>query len=153
MSEYPLINSAYVTYADVSCSVEVHEGESIQTRDFSAIDYSDAVEIVAVQGTGSVKLGDAIGVYSSEASVTMYRGAFLRLQEALEAKSPGALARATFDLVVSYADPATGSTVTDSLLGCRIKGREKGLAAGSEAIAVTVPLSVSLVLINGKRLV
>lgn len=151
---YPLINGAYVSYAQVAASIEIADGESLQTRDFSAIDYSDSVEVVKARGTGAVSLGDAWGVYDAQASFSLFRESFLRLQRALRAKSrTGGLVEVSFDLLVTYADPATGLTVTDALQGCRLRERALTLSPSADAIAVAVTPSVSLILIDGARLV
>jgi hypothetical protein len=153
VSDYPIINGAPVGYAQVSASIEVPDGESLATRDFASIDYSDSVEIVAQRGTGAVKVGDTWGVYDAQASISMYRDAFLRLQEALFAKSrSGALVEVSFDMIVSFADPLTGDTRTDVLQGCRLGSRELSMAPSADAVTVSFTPSVSLLLINGRRL-
>lgn len=153
MSDFPMINGALVSYAQVSASLEIADGESISTRDFASIDYSDSVEVVKARGTGAMSLGDAWGVYDAQASFSLYRASFLRLQRALRAKSRnGTLVEVSFDMVVTYADPETGLTVTDQLQGCRIRERGLSLSPSADAIAVSVTPSVSLVLIDGARL-
>lgn len=155
MSDFPIINGQMVSWAELTPSIEIHDGESIQTKDFAAIDYSDSLEGTKVPGVGPKHVGDTVGVYNAEGSITLYRAAAQRFMEALAAaNSRGAAGLTKFDLVVSYA-PLTGSgeVITDKLIGCRIASRQVTTAPSADAITVVLPLMVSEVILGGVRMV
>lgn len=162
MADVPQINGQMVSWAELSLVLELHGGQSIRTKDFAAVDYSDTLEGAKVPGTGPKHVGTTVGVYNAEASITMYRAAFGVLQAALASLANGRAGLAKFDLTVSYeplvdqSDPALGGTgqiITDVLRGCRLAGRSVSNAPGSDATQVQSALMIDELIMAGVRMV
>jgi len=152
MSEFPQINGHVWSWAELVPSIEIHEGESIQTKDFAAIDYDHALEGTKVPGVGSMHVGDTKGVYSANGSMSMYLAAQERFTDALCALSPNGDTYGTvkFDLVVSWTNDA-GETTTHKLVGCRIQSEGHSHSPSADATVVTMPLMVGKVLKKGSN--
>lgn len=145
--DFPQINGQFYSWAELTPSIEIYDGESIQTKDFSAIDYEHALEGAEVPGVGSMSLGRTTGVYTSSGSISMYLAAQERFTDALAKLSPKGNTYGTvkFDLVVSWAGE-DGRVYTHKLVGCRIQSEGHTHAPGADATVVTMPLSVTKVM-------
>lgn len=163
--EYPLIDGEYVSWANVDCSLEVYDGPSFQTRDFSKIDWSDKLEPGAVRGTGPRKRGRTVGEYDAEATIAMYidkaRQFMAALQQVALARGINGIGRIPFDVALNYvplsnADVTfgeTGSIISVALIGCRIKTRSGSNANGTDGAALEFPLDVMDIQVDGVSLV
>lgn len=156
-NEYPMVKEAYVGWAEINIGIDIAEGDSISTKDYSAIDWSDKLEPGQVPGAGPDTAGRTTGMYSADASFTMYRAAFRKLCKSLMQKSKR-IGTVVFDITVSWspldADGATSENVfTTKIVGCRIMERQVSNAPGGDAAAVVVPLSVSKIfdIIDGEE--
>lgn len=157
-NDYPMIREAYVGWAEISVGIDIAEGDSISTKDFSAVDWSQKLEPGDVPGAGPNLLGRTTGMYGCDGTFTMYRAAYHKLVKSLAQKSER-YGTVVFDVTVSWspleADNATSDNVfTVKLIGCRIKEEQASNAPGSDAAAVVVPLSLSRVVnvVDGREL-
>lgn len=151
--DFPLINGQIVSWAELGLSLDVLGSGSIKTKDFAAIDFSDALDGALVPGAGPSPIGDTVGSYSAEGSITLYLGALASFQEILAAKNVK-IGLVHFDIPVKW-EPldGEGTVYVARLVGCRVKGREWTNAPGPDATAVTIPLLVNKVIFNDRSLV
>lgn len=163
VEEYPLIDGEYVSWANVDCSLEVYDGPSFQTRDYSKIDWSDKLEPGAVRGTGPKKRGRTVGEYDADATIEMYIDAARKFLKSLNQIKPGQAGLVVFDVNLQYAPLGTSpidqlfggddGIITVQLVGCRIKNRSGSNANGTEGTTLSFPLDVMQVLVDGVALV
>lgn len=155
--EYPQVNGQMVGWAEIAVSIEIADGEKIQTRDIAAIDWSDKLEGAKVPGTGPSPVGRTTGAYDASGSMTMYRASYRRFMDAL-AQINSRVGLAVFDVIVSWSpldeDGGTAEdTYTTKLIGCRVQERQSSNAPGGDASQIVMPLSVLRVEEDGRCLV
>jgi hypothetical protein len=112
----------------------------------ASVKYNDALERSMVEGNHPVPFGYTDGTYKAEGSLELFMEDFNALQD----KYGEEFYKKSFDVVVQYAIDG-GSTITDTLVGCKFKKRERDHSRGSEALKVTLELDVLYIKWNGKN--
>ncbi len=141
----PLIQRAYVAYANIKCSLIPYLGPVFKTRDFAAIDWDHSIEIEKQPGTGVMHVGRAVGKYDANASITMYLDAATAFQESLLLVNK-TLIESPFDISVSW-EPLNGKgrIWTAMIIGAIICNESSKNAPGPGGAAIEMPLSVDRV--------
>ena len=151
--EFPIIRGQINGWAQIKVSLDVQSAGSVQTKDYSKIDWDDAVEHGRVPGTGPVDLGSTVGQYTANGSMAMYLDAFAEFQRVLATRSPR-IATVQFNLFLAWVPlDGEGEMHKAELLGCKIAGRTNANAPGADATAIDVPLYVGMATLNGIRLI
>lgn len=137
--QYPLVNG--IRYDWSTAEIVVNKKKILG---ITSLNYSDGLEPGEVYGTHPQKLGRTRGQYKPEGSLEMYK------QEAdeLMATLGDGFFEKSFDVVVSYSAPGQ-PTVTDKVMGCRIKKVDTSFASGTDALKVKLDLDVMLIIRNG----
>jgi hypothetical protein len=139
MASYPLINGKRYDHSSVTIKVKGKDYIGIKS-----INYSDSLEPGKLRGTSAQKLGRTRGEYDGEASFEMYT------EEASELLSDigDGFMEVEFDIVVGYADEGQ-PTITDNIVGCRIKKQEASSSEGSDPNVRKFDLDIMYVKWNG----
>ncbi len=138
--DYPLVNGARQEWSSVE--LKIKGAVAIGVKEFS---YNDKLEPTKVYGLHAQPLGRTRGVYSAEASIT------LLLDEAntlIQALGDG-FKEVTFDITCAYSEG--GATITDEIIGCRIKGLDQSLSQGADGAVRKFDLDVMYIVWNGKE--
>lgn len=117
------------------------------------ITYSDTLEPGILRGTSAFMRGRTRGMYEAEASMTMDKGDFEKLKDALTGLGLGGFMEAEFLITVTYRElgPTGDVLITDTIEGCRIKHQENSHSAGnSDGLVTKLDLSVYRIGWNGK---
>lgn len=139
MATFPLINGHRFSWSSIEINVN---GTLI--RAIKEISYSNNLEPGEMRGTHAQKGGRTRGELKPEASMTIYLEEY---NELIKALGQGFLER-QFDIVVSYSEK-NAATVTDKIIGARIKKPEKSFSSGTDALAVKCDLDIMFVIENG----
>jgi hypothetical protein len=153
--EFPTVNGADTTWADLTLAFMIMTGPVFRTGDFSALKVKETVEPGEKRGAGSVARGRGVGTYKVEASFTMYLQAHLRFMAAiaLVAKSqqiPPTLVQ--FEISGFYKTPGAPKT-SIRVPQCTITERGLDTSQGNEVIAVETPVWASRAFFNGVSLI
>lgn len=130
-------------------SVEINVNGRIFTG-VTEISYSNSLEPGVVRGTSAQPIGRTRGEASSEASFTMLKSDYSQLIRALDPSGRRGYMERSFDINVSFREDFELPLQNDFLRGCRISQDEDSHSTGSEAIVVSVTLSVMRVFRNGQ---
>lgn len=162
VEEWPMMQGEYVSWANISLALDIHEADIFRTKDFSKIDWKDSLEPGEVYGTGPIMQGRTVGQYKAEGSIEMRATSARRFMQAL-AKRKRAIGLVEFDLVGKYSPLTSGSVVDKAmqaanrvdviLKSCRLKERSSSDAIGTEATNIMFPLHVMQVIVNKTVLV
>lgn len=139
--EYPLINGHRYSYASIELDVE---GKRFYGH--KEISYSQELEPGEVRGAHSQILGRTKGELKPEASLTTYEEEW---KEILDALGDGYMEK-SLNVTVSYAESGR-PTITDKLIGVRIKKVEKSHSQGGDALEVKLDLHPMWIEYNGKK--
>lgn len=139
MADIPGVNGNRFSWVSIECSID-----GVTFTNLMEINYSTTIERADVYGTGPQKVGRTRGRANHEASLTFHKEAARNFQQQLGA----GWADKTFNVTVNYADDGN-EIVSDSLEGCKVGGFEDSHSDGTEALTVTVPLSVFDIKYNG----
>jgi hypothetical protein len=144
MSDFPTIQGQHVSWAEIYPTPQIWGGETIQTRDFKAVDFDDSLIPAKVRGTGPFAISRTVGEHDANASITMYFAAAIRLMTALKnATTDGKIGLAVFDLPISWTPlDGIGDVYSVRLVSCRLTKRALKNAPGPEATAIEMPLSI-----------
>ncbi len=146
MSDYPVINGHFVSWAEATFGISIPDGEDITVLDIVSIKWTSKLEGADVYGAGPVKRGRTIGQANFEGELAMYFDAAQRLKKALAAKSSNGKRYGTipFDITVNYTPiDGDGTIATVLLQGARIMSAANDMSNGStDALVVTMPLSL-----------
>lgn len=138
--DYPLVNGSRHEWTSIE--VKVKGSIVIGIKELS---YNDKLEPTKVYGVHAQPLGRTRGVYSAEASIS------LLLDEAntlIQALGDG-FKEAVFDITCAYSEG--GATITDEIIGCRIKGLDASLSQGADPAVRKFDLDVMYIVWNGKE--
>jgi hypothetical protein len=142
MSDFPSIQGQYVSWAEVQPALQVVGGATTQTRDFKAIEWDDSLVPGKVRGTGPFIIGRTVGEYDANASISMYYSKAIIFMETL-AMVKSQIGLVPFDLPVSWSPlDGIGDVYSIRMVGCKLTKREVKIGPGSDAMAITMPLSV-----------
>ncbi len=137
--DYPLVNGARHEWSSIE--VKIKGATTIGIKEMS---YNDKLEPSKVYGLHAQPLGRTRGVYTAEASIT------LLLDEAntlIQALGDG-FKEVVFDITCAYSEG--GATITDEIIGCRVKGLDQSLSQGADGAARKFDLDVMYIIWNGK---
>lgn len=143
--EYPSLNGVEPSYADIRLQFPIHDGAIYKPGPAVAgVNWSDTVEVGDAPGAnGGRKWRRTTGVYSCEASVTLYRSGWKAFVQELKQRSTR-LSLVGFDLVIQHTPPVeTGDTTiyTVKILGCRLTGRSLSHAEGTDPDKIELTLN------------
>jgi hypothetical protein len=141
--EYPSLNGVAPSWADISVSMTVHDGELIETADIAGINWSRTVEVGEQRGTsGGRPMKRTRGSVSYEAGMTVYADGYNRLirglKSAAEAKgyvrgNQVLISLVTFDVLIEYTPPGSDEIIRRKIKGCRLLGDSEDAAEGTDA--------------------
>jgi hypothetical protein len=137
--DYPFINGVRHEWSSVEIKLkgQIYVG-------IKSISYSDKLEPTKLRGTHPQAIGRTRGEYDCEASIEMYLAEANELRKALGA----GYKEIAFDIVVAYSEDGLES-ITDEIIGCRIKSEDGGGSQGPDALVKKFDLDVMLVRWNG----
>ncbi len=147
------VNGDICSWADIGLSINVPGGAEAPLFDFSAIKWSDKVEVGEWRGaSGGRVMGTTRGQLSSEASMTVSRAGARQIIQALAVAAkalPGFQMRGDrvpisgvrFDLLVQHTPLGTDAIYESKLSGCRLLGRSHDYKDGNEAELVEMVLN------------
>lgn len=150
--EYPILDGIAPSWADLKLTISGYNGgETIETKDISAFSTGTTLEIGEQRGTGGQLRRRTRGQSTHEASITFFVPGYRKFQRMVKAIAPieggrRKLGLVHFDCLEQLILPETSeddNIYETKALGCRIAGRTKALAVGTDAAAVEVPLSVA----------
>lgn len=138
---YPLVNG--VRYEWSSAEIKLN---GLTFLGIKEVAYNHKLEPSKVYGVHPQPIGRTRGVYSAEGSVTMYLSEANQLIESL---GDGYMEQ-NFDMVVTYAEIDQDS-ITDEIIGCRIKSDDSSLSQGADALVKKFDLDVMFLIRNGRQ--
>lgn len=144
---YPALNDFAPSWADISAVFTVSGGDALDMADIAAVSWSNSVEVGEMRGaSGGRVMARTIGDVSYEASVTLYRSGWRKLQRALIAQAPTRgnqklMSLAPFDILIQHTPPGEAEIYVTKIKGCRVLGASDDMAEGNEADKIEVTLS------------
>jgi hypothetical protein len=160
--DYPDINGYAPSWADIKVTSSITGGALIDMSDIADISWKDSLEKGVKRGAGGRKMQRTVGQGDCEASITLYRSGYRKLEQALAAVAPTRGNQKRIGLVsfnISIVHSPVGAELEppyETLLkGCCLKGREGSHAEGPDADKITVPLDVMQIATkeNGEEIV
>lgn len=158
--EYPVVNGADTSWADLSLIFTLYatqgsQGASFRTPDFSALKAKETVDPGEKRGQGSIARGRTVGTYKAEASVSFFLAAFLAFKVKINtiAKQLGVPPTlVTFDISGYFKTPGQPKQ-SIQVVAASIVENGVDLSPSNDAIAVEVPLWTPRVRFNGSSLI
>jgi hypothetical protein len=138
--DYPLVNGTRHEWSSIE--VKVKGAIVIGLKEVA---YNDKLEPTKVYGAHAQPLGRTRGVYLAEGSIT------LLLDEAntlIQALGDG-FKETVFDITIAYSEG--GATITDEMIGCRVKSVDQSLSQGADGTVRKFDLDVMYIVWNGKQ--
>lgn len=129
--DYPMVNGHRMSFSSINLSID-----GTETIGFRSITYNDTAEPGEVRGAHAQILGRTLGDYTCEASLELYSE---ELDEFLRAFGDGYMEK-IFDITVVYEEEGGGTTQSDQVHACRIRGINRNHAQGTDPLSVTVDL-------------
>jgi len=123
---FPTLNGDAPSWADIDLNFSVHEGEVLDMEDLAGVKWGRKVEIGEQRGTGGRLKKRTGGRPSFEASITIYRDAYVKLLRALMAKAPrdkagrALVGKVAFDIEIQFTPFGADELHEVSITGCRI---------------------------------
>lgn len=143
MAQIPLINGHRYQFTSLEANVA-----GIPIPGITELTYSDTLEPGKVEGARPQLLGRTRGKYEAEASMSMYRQEF----DELTTKLGDGYGEKVFNIVANYGDDGQ-PTVTDRIVGCRIKKVDNQAQKGNDPLEVKLELDIMYITRNDKTLV
>ncbi len=142
--QYPLVNGVRHEWSSIEIKLDGQVYVGVKS-----ISYDDKLEPTAVRGTHPKKIGRTRGVYDANGSIELYLAEATIFRRALAAKVGGnGYKEVAFDIVVSYGENDF-DTITDEIIGCRIKSDAGGGSQGPDALVTKWDLDVMDILWDG----
>jgi hypothetical protein len=139
--EYPTLNDVEPSWADVTISLPIYNGETVATNDIAAVKWSDKVEVGTVRGTnGGRKSKRTTGQYDCDSSITFYKSGWKAFREKLAAINPK-ISLVGFDIMIQHTPPNSTAIHNVKIAGCRVLGRTADMAEGADADKVEIPIN------------
>jgi hypothetical protein len=143
MADRILLNGNYPDFADIELNID---GDVVD-KGFTELNYSHGLEPGIAKGAQAAPLGDTVGEYSADGSVTMHMRTWQRILEKL---GDGYMAK-RFDITVNYRNADGLGMITDTLTGCRFKKSESGHSQGTDPLMKKLDLHINRVKEGGKN--
>lgn len=146
-SAYPALNDFAPSWADISVTMTVSGGEALETADIAAAKWSSSVEVGEQRGTsGGRVMARTVGDVSYEASITLYRSGWRKLQKALVAQAPSRgnqklISLAPFDVMIQHTPIGESEIYVTKIKGCRVLGASDDMQEGTDPDKIEVTLS------------
>lgn len=137
--DYPLVGGVRHEWS----SVNIKLGGDLYIG-VKSISYNDTLGPTKIRGTHPVPIARTRGQYDAEGSIEMYTAEARQFRKKL---GPG-YKEVSFDIVVSYTEDGF-DTITDTIVGCRIKKDQGGGQDGTDALTVPWDLDVMNILWDG----
>lgn len=143
----PAINDFAPSWADIAVTFTVSGGQALETGDIAGVSYSSSVEVGEMRGaSGGRVMARTRGDVSYEASLTLYRSGYRKLQKALMEQAPtrgnqSLISLAPFDVLIQHTPPGETEIYTTKIKGCRVLGHSDDMAEGTDPDQVEVTLS------------
>lgn len=138
--DWPLINGVRHSFASIELSIDGKRRPL-----FNAVNYSDSVSRERVRGNHPIAAGFTRGEYEAEAGITLYSEEWGELV----AEFGDGIYDKVFDIVATYADEGA-PTITDKLVGCRLRSVGRDNSQGAEGATVEKELDVTYIQWNGR---
>lgn len=137
--DYPLIGGVRHEWSSVviKLSSDLYVG-------IKSISYNDTLGPTKIRGTHPVAIGRTRGEYDAEATIELYAAEARQFRKKLGA----GYKEVSFDITVSYVEDGF-DTITDTIVGCRIKKDQGGGSSGADALTVSWDLDVMQILWDG----
>ncbi len=149
MSKYPLYETPEHEFASIEFKIEHYNFIGIKS-----VNYSHKMEPGKVYGTHPKPISRTRGQYLAEGDCEMLKDESATLRDKLAAKTGDpdghGYGEVTFTGIIHYITPGK-RTITDTLLGCRLKGEEMSNSAGVDALYEKIPLDIMEILRDGRR--
>lgn len=139
--DYPKVNGHRHSFASLELNIDGKRRPL-----FNAVNYSDSVSRERVRGNHPIAAGFTRGEYEAEASITFYSEEWGELAE----EFGNGLYDKVFDVVVTYSED-DGPTITDKLIGCRLRSIGRDNSQGAEGASVEKELDVTYIEWNGRK--
>lgn len=127
--------------------------------DFKEVEYSTELDPGVMYGTSAAPVGRSRGLQKTEASITLYREAWLAFQASLILLSttsnlnplgnPAGWMEVSWDAMISYAETPVSPVQKDVLKGARIKKWTANHSESNEILTVKLDLHVMQIILNG----
>ncbi len=143
----PAINDIAPSWADIAITFTVSGGDALETADIAGVNYSSSVEVGEMRGaSGGRVMARTVGDVSYEASITLYKSGWRKLQKALVAQAPTRgnqklISLAPFDVLIQHTPQGESEIYVTKIKGCRVLGSSSDNAEGTDADKVEVTLS------------
>lgn len=140
--EFPTINEVEPSWADVSISIPLYSGPTVQTNDIAALKFSDKVDVGVKRGTnGGRKTGRTTGQLDNDASITFYLNGWKLMRTALASKNKK-ISLVGFDIISQWTPPGSTDIISVKVLGCRVVGRNWDLSEGADPQTIEIPINI-----------
>ena len=146
--QYPSINDIAPSWADIITTWTVSGGTALDMIDYSAIKFSDKVEVGEQRGaSGGRVMARTTGSVKYEGSMTLYRSGLRKFYRALAAVAPQRgtqrlLSIPSFEVLIQHTPPGEADIYAVKLKGCRMLGSSFDFKEGNDADQIEVPLSI-----------
>lgn len=139
--QYPLINGNRVDYGAIEITLGLGLGV-LPVKGIREISYNSGMEPGDVYGTSPQMLGQTLGQYKAEGSVSFYREEWDAFLGTLNNILPNGIMQIRFDIMIAYSLVGIVPVRTDKLLGCRIKKIDHTMSQGNEALVTKCDLAI-----------
>lgn len=145
-----VINTVIRGYVYDYSSIEISVEGKRNFCTVSEINYNWSREIGVMRGNGSpMKRGRTRGEFDFEASLSMTKADAREFQLMLAALGFGSFGEAIFDIFVTYASLDQSKPITDSLIGCTLKGGDNSHSRSPDALMVKYDLDLMNIKYDG----
>lgn len=148
LENFPSLQGEFLSFAEIKPIASIVGAADFQTEDWKEIDFDDELVPSLVRGAGPGIKGRTVGLYSCNASMSMYQERALAFKRALLqtalTKGHNRIAIVKFDLICNWSplDNPSGLIYTTRLIGCRLQGRtQKNSADTADPNVMEMPLS------------
>jgi hypothetical protein len=143
---FPLINGNRFDFTSIEIMIN-----GVPYRGVKAIDYEDQLDPKKSYGTSARPLGRNRGPYDASGSLEIFREDWNSIAPVLAALGNGGIGEANFLVIAHYADFGA-PTITDTLIGCRVKKITNSHAQGASELTVKLELDIMDINRNGLSL-
>jgi len=159
--EYPLLNEIAPSWADITTTINITDGESFTDIDYKEIKWKSAVEKGEQRGaSGGRVIKRTTGAKTDEGSAVFYKSGLRKLLRALQAAAPvrgnqRLISLVTFDVVILHTPPGADDIYHEEMRGCSISSFDSTMTEGTDAETVAIDLMPieNVYIVDGKEMV
>jgi hypothetical protein len=144
---YPALNDSAPSWADISVTSTVYDGDLLDMVDIKDINWSSTVEVGEQRGaSGGRVMARTVGAASQEASMTLYRSGYRKLLKGLMSVAPERgnqklVSLVGFDIMIQHSPLGETEIYQTKIKGCRLLEASNDNSEGTDADTVEVKLS------------